>query len=499
MSKVIAFTVPKSSGLYQLELADTLVGFLDYDFTYFWEQCLELAHKSRLTGEYYADYSRTLKEYIRTCHPYYNVLIHTDFDKIVLDCILDFISLSESVGLEELWVRYISAKDSFGREVFARISEYKTGSAINQWANLLRMQEYAAAKAAFVFDGGLVSPYEYNARKQYFDLAFSLAATEMGYRHEELPSVKRSPVSLLPEAAEISARVTNSLLPAVRPLVHEKRPKHSGKKSNCMQDQAAGLVFNAIAELRRPGPVEMEAATDFFREQPQEVYFPTCLKAIIDLEFDKMLENGLILKRKPDGKGYVIAGHFGRDIPVAAQITPQQPPAEHVKEYAPPVVEPPEPAEPEELTEPAATVTDEPVISENTLAGNVVYPAPPVTLPNVDATPEEVAAAAKPEPPPAPAETAPKKVQRIASQPERVPSGKKTAQNINVRCQLVYTALYACVTNKTMSETEFEEWSHQLMGIRRSIIKRDMTVDDLERYLDATEEIYPQIAQGANE
>lgn len=506
MSKVIAFTVTGSSNIYQLEAADTLVGFLDYDFTYFWEQCLELAHKSRLTGEYYHEYAMSLKEYIRTCHPYYNVLMRTEFDKIVLDCIIDFIVLSENIGLEELWARYISAKDSFGREVFARISEYKTGSAINQWANLLRMQEYAQAKAAFIFGGTPAGPKDYQTRKQYFDLAFSLTAQEMGYRTDELPSVLRSPVALLPEAGNTVMKAAHALLPIVRPFVREKRAKPHRRKAGCMHDQAAGLVFNAMAELPRPGPIEMEAATDTFRDLPPEVFLPTCFKALIDLEFDKMLEEGLVLQQKPGGKGYLISAHFGRGAAVEAQVPQQQPPAESVHAFTPPDVSAPEP--------PAAASDDPVVAKDEAAAGHVVYPTPtehaeaPAEAPQSAPKPKQEAPVPKQEAPapkqqaPAPTAAPPKetnsrpaRVQEMANSPARAPSNRKAAQNINVRCQLVYTALYACVTNKTMTEAEFEEWSRHLMSIRRSIIKREMTVDDLERYLDSTEEIYPQITQ----
>lgn len=475
MSHIIAFAVPKSNNLYRLPVGSTLLHFMEYDFTYFWEQSLELAHKSRSTGEYDWDQAVALREYIRPCHPYYNVLIHTDFEKIALDCIIDFICHSEGVGLEELWVRYISPKDSFGKEIFARISEYKTGNAINQWANLLRMQEYATAKAAFLFDGAQATAAEYAARKQYYDLAFFVAAREMGYTAEELPHTKRYPAALLPNASVILGKMSNTILPVVRPLVQEKRGKLQGKRTNAFHDQSSGLAINAMMNLRRPAPLEMRAAIESFRQLPEEVYMPTSFKAILDLEFDKMLENGIVLQRSPETGRFVVANLSGEvqaaEEPLPPEILDSL--SSDMEDGFATLEEEPSPA-------PAPDMAVPPALSPYHSASLPTPPAPVEEEPPLAAEEPDI---------PSDSSYRPSLVQSLADDPLRSPSQRKDTQNINVRCQLLYTALYGQI-GKRLSEEEFQMWSHHLMSIRRSIIKKEMDTDDLEKYLDATEEVY---------
>lgn len=538
MNQAIAFSVPNSSSLYRLDLAESLIGFIEFDFTYFWEQCLDFAHRSRAKGEFDPEEASVLKEYIRQCYPYCNVLIRTDFDKIVLDCVIDFICHSEKIGLEELWVRNISAKKPYGRDIFARISEYKTGNAISQWANLLRMQEYAASKAAFLFDKPAKDIGEYLARKQYYDLAFSIAAQEMGCEAEDLPVTMRYSTALLPTAPVSLNKVAMPILPTVRSLIGDKKVKLNGKNTDCMRDQAAGLVFNAISRLPQPGPLEMLAALESLRTYPAEVYMPTSLKAVLDLEFDKMLEKNLVLQLVPETGRYTV-------LSLAEDNTDEQE-EEIASALAQAGYEPAEPEPPvfeeleeetelgleeeneEDLSEQIEETEDE-EISELAEEDGISEPQggeeeaveessdePEQEADGEAGISEEKSGAVEAEESPSeegqasvavaesyeerlrellavtPDEQRPALIQQLAMEPERIPSARRTGQNINVRCQLLHTTLYACV-NQSMTEEEFQEWSHHLLGLRRSIIKHDSSVDDLEKFLDVSEEVYASI------
>ena len=503
MSHIVAFAVPKSANLYRLPIATTLIQFIEYDFTYFWEQCLELAHKSRSTGEYDWDQAAALREYIRPCHPYYNVLIHTDFEKVALDCIIDFICHSENIGLEELWVRTISPKDSFSKEVFTRISEYKTGNAINQWANLLRMQEYAAAKASFLFDGPQTTIAEYTARKQYYDLAFYVAASEMGFGPEELPHTKRYTPALLPTAPVTLSKMSHVLLPAIRPLIQEKYNKLPGKRTDSFHDQASGMAINAMMHLRRPAPLEMLAAIESFGKLPQEVYLPTCFKAILDLEFDKMLEYSMVLEKNSETGRWAVCSLSGELPEPEEAISPEilgSLSSDIDAGFAAALAENPaltgvSPSRDDFPGEVPASVPEVFVHTPDSAAIVSDEPADEAPAQPVDSLEEGGSPAAGVAQQAASLSTGrhrPEQVRHLANNPMRSPSGRKNAQNINVRCQLLYTALYSQI-GKNMSEEEFQEWSQSLMGIRRSIIKKEMGVDDLEKYLDATDEVYKPI------
>ena len=56
-------------------------------------------------------------------------------------------------------------------------------------------------------------------------------------------------------------------------------------------------AFDYIKDITRPPDPEMLSAIENFRYLPDVVYLPNSFKAIIDLEFEKMLENGIMLQK----------------------------------------------------------------------------------------------------------------------------------------------------------------------------------------------------------
>ena len=293
----IIFVTKNNNNFYKLELSKTLLHFVEYDFTYFWEQCIELGKASRTIGGYSSKQFTIIKNLISKCHPYFEAQINSDFENIVLDCIIEYICHSENIGLEELWARCISPKNLYEKSIFARISEYKTNHAINQWANMMRIQEYAKIKLDFIYDGDSVSSNTYKARKGYFDLTFSVAAKELGFPSQELPSTKCYNPSLMPNSAFMISKISKGILRRISNIVDNAEEPTYNSVNDCLRDQIGLDAFSYVKHLSRPQELELSAANEAFQSFSTEIYMPDSFKAIIDLEFDKMTENGIYLQR----------------------------------------------------------------------------------------------------------------------------------------------------------------------------------------------------------
>lgn len=280
-----------------MEVAKTLLHFVEYDFTYFWEQCIALGKSSRLVGGYTTKQFHIIKNLISKCHPYFEAQINSDFEYVVLDCIIEYICHSENIGLEELWARCISPKNLYEKAIFSRVSEYKTNRAINQWANLMRMQEYAKLKLGFIFDGAPVGKDSYLGRKGYFDLTFSVAAKELGFPSGELSAVKCYNPSLIPNAAFMVSKVSKGVLKRIADIVDTAAEPGYSHVSDCMRDQIGLDAFSYIKKLPRPQDSDIDAAAEVFQKLAGEVYMPDSFKSIIDLEFDKMQEEEAFLQK----------------------------------------------------------------------------------------------------------------------------------------------------------------------------------------------------------
>lgn len=294
---IILFATKNNNNFYKLELSKTLLHFIEYDFTYFWEQCIELGKSSRIQGGVSSKQFSILKSNIAKCHPYYEAQMNSDFEHVVLDCIIEYICHSENIGLEELWARCITPKNLYEKSIFARISEYKTNRAINQWANIMRIQEYAKAKLAFLFDGEPSSENLYRTRKEYFDLTFSVAAKELGFPSSELPAMKRYNPSLMPNAPFMLGKISKGVLRRISDIIDSAQEPNYRRVSECMRDQIGLDAFSYVKNLPRPGDLEMSAAAEAFGSIAQEIYMPDSFKSIIDLEFDKMLEQKIFMQK----------------------------------------------------------------------------------------------------------------------------------------------------------------------------------------------------------
>lgn len=306
MNKTISYSLSGADSLFRLPLGDTLIRFMESDFDFFWEQCIEAASKYQLGTPLPLDQTLALRELVIHCHPYCRIKQDDDFRLISLDCMIDFICMSEGMSLEELWVNKLSAEDEVGKAIFSRISEYKTGNAINQWANLIRLKAYATAKAEYIFGADPDSFAVCQARKLYYDFAFRLAARELGCDGLDMPKTLRCPAPMMPCAPELFSNISVNVLAKVKALVGGRQVQGARGGKDCLRDQNSAFAVNALAGLKRPEYPEQKKLMRFSRNNPAEIFMPDSFKAIIDLEFDKLLENNMFLSVSEETGKYAV-------------------------------------------------------------------------------------------------------------------------------------------------------------------------------------------------
>ncbi len=296
MNKIF-FITRTGNDLFSLELAKTLLQFIEYDFTYFWEQVVDYGKTARKTGKFDKEQSKFLKSIILECHPFYEAKINTRFNNIALDCILEYYCRTNNIGLEALWTQYISPKNSYETAVFSRISEYKSGKAVNEWVNIIRLQQYARKKLSYIFDGEICSVAECMARNKYFDLGYSVSASEIGYPQDELPMVECYPLGQMPNAVFILKKVAKDIFNKLNSNFNNL-PQFTKKGINDDTRDSYSLdAYEYMKDLSRPTEMEFFTAIENFRYLPDVVYLPNTFKAIIDLEFLKMFENSILLQK----------------------------------------------------------------------------------------------------------------------------------------------------------------------------------------------------------
>lgn len=293
----INFITKSSNCIYSLELSKALVHFMEYDFSYFREQSILLGRQGKETSVFPSEEAANLRDLVSKCHPYFEVLSKSEFSDIVIDCIIEHICHSEGMGLEALWNSCISPKGSYEKAIFSRISEYKTNRACNQWVTLMRLQEYSRIKTAFVFNGEPCAPSEAKTRCKYFDLTYSVAASETGFPSDDTPGVMRFSPTQMPNAVFVVSNTAKKIYKRVKSSVDSAPDPQKLRLNDSLRDSYALDAFDYIKDIKRPEQPEMLSAIENFRDLPDTVYMPNSFKAIIDLEIDEMLNCGIILSK----------------------------------------------------------------------------------------------------------------------------------------------------------------------------------------------------------
>ena len=300
MNRQLNITGKNSSEIYTLLYPNNLINFCKYDFTLFLNHCTDLCRLANRTGEYSVEDVYSIRNSISGCHKYYEQNMRTKFEKIVIDCWIEYLCRQNEVSTGGLWQSFMRCRNEFEKAVFSRLSEYRHNRAINEWVNLLKLQEYAQRKVDFVFGTNITSAAEAGCRANYFDLMFNIAANEQGFPVDEIGSsniysigrVPNSPFILTNASREIMRNVLNNMDYSDRVYKSKPNPNLSDRTAmdafsvikNYIPDKNDSLVNTIIKSLSG---------------SPQKVYIPTSFKAVIDLEIDATIESGGFIRKCP--------------------------------------------------------------------------------------------------------------------------------------------------------------------------------------------------------
>lgn len=470
-TETAVFAVTGSKSFHKLELSKALLRFVEFDFTYFWEQCIEAGRNARKTGRIARNMENMAMNALVKCHPYVEACASTEFSSVVLDCIIAYICHSEGIGLEELWARCISPKSLYEKAIFNRVSEYKTGRGINQWINIVRMQEYARSKIKFIYEcdsNVMLRPEDYRTRTEYFDLAFSVAANETGCPMDKLPSVKMYTPSTLPDSVFMMGRMSKNIYRRLSDVLRDAEMWDEKTLNDHNRDQTALDAFSYVKDMPRPAENDMRFALEAVSELPDTVYVPDSFKAIIDLEFTLMSQKGIYMSKCPrcgrffvrelderspychrvNSSGMTCAEQINEELGIAAMKRGETP----VTEEKP-------------VSETSALENEPAVKNENTEEAAAENVSQPGSVSQPEPAPE-----VKPEPP---------KPVIFDEKPQPIEIPKE----LEKRCQRVYNMLYKRI-GTLMTEKEFREWSGYLSDTKRDLREGNAELSQMEEFLD---------------
>ncbi len=443
--KNIRFAVRDNTNIYKLELAKSLLYFTEFDFTYFWEQCIEAGKTARKTGRLPQNHVTTAKSIISKAHPYIESLIASDFSEIVTDCIIEYICMSDRITSDELWTRCISSKNPYENAIFKRISEYKANRAINQWNNIVRIKEYASNKLAFIYDhdenGSSLKRESIRARRDYFDLTASVSANELRLPCGRLPSATFCNAASLPNSTFVISKVSKAVYKRFSDVFasvpDESLPEN--RDYTYTKDKLAMDAYGYVKGMPRPTDIEMKFALEAFLETPEEVYLPDSFKAVIDLEFNLMLKEDITIRRCKSCSRYFAAD---TDSIYCDRVNSSGKTCRRLHE--------------ESLKE----ITPNP--AEATLSG----------AENPDSAYGAFSQAYVPP-------------WRLVPPPNK---GVSVPAEMEKQGQKLYNTLYKRL-GKGMSENDFKEWSQYLSHMKRNVKTGDATVGQLAEFLSYSEEL----------
>lgn len=300
MTRQLNIAGKNSNEIYTLLYPNNLTGFCKYDFTLFLNHCTDLCRLAARTGEYNVDDVYSIRNSISGCHKYYEQNMRTVFEKIVIDCWIEYLCRQNEISTSTLWQNYMKCRTDFERAIFERLCEYRHNHAINQWVNLLKMQEYARKKTDFVFGVYLNSAAEAGARANYFDLMFNVAANEMGFPVTELGTSGVYSVGRTPSSPFILSTASREIVRNVLKNLGDAEVKYNPRTNPELSDRAAMDAFSIIKTyIPDKDDTLVNTIIKSMTGTPQRVYMPASFKAVIDLEIDALIESGGMLQKCP--------------------------------------------------------------------------------------------------------------------------------------------------------------------------------------------------------
>lgn len=306
MERVLNLAGKNSSEIFQLRYPFSLLTFCDYDLSYFAENAVAVCDEALRSGEPDTDRVTDLRNSLRNMHVYIEHNLRTVYDKIVLDCWIDYVCRRDNIGTSGLWNRFIDCKTPFEKAVFVRLCEYRYNKGINEWLNLVRVQDYAKNKVYFLFSKELSGVEEASARRNYFDLMFSVTARELGCRLEDLGVTQVFSAGRAPSAPFMYPSISKDIMKNVLADFDYSDDYSDIGSYEAMSDQIAMDAFSHMKAGLSQELSSYNMSRPAMENAPGKIYMPCGLKAAVDLEIDALLESGGWLARcKRCGRYYV--------------------------------------------------------------------------------------------------------------------------------------------------------------------------------------------------
>lgn len=297
MERVLRLVGKTSNEIFLLRYPQTLTTFCEYDLTYFVENATEVCNEALKSGELDLDRVTEIRNSLKNLHIYVEHNIRTIYDKIVLDCWIDYVCRRDNVGTGSLWNRFLGCKTPFEKLVFTRLCEFRYNKAINEWLNVVRVQDYAKNKVSFIFSKNLKSAEDAAARRNYFDLIFSVTAKELGCRLEDMAQTRVFSIGRVPTAPYMFPNISKSI---VKNVLADFDYSEDYSDSNGYGDLSDQIAMDAFLYMKTGLEGEFDSyniADSRMEKNLDKVFMPMGLKAAVDLEIDAIIEHGGWLAR----------------------------------------------------------------------------------------------------------------------------------------------------------------------------------------------------------
>lgn len=298
-ARILNIAGKNTNETYTVSVPSNLLGFCRYDFTRFMEESNKLCRECMKTGNYPSDKVTALRNSIAGCHRYFENNTRTVFDKIVVDCWIEYICRQGEISASALWNSFIECENPFQKAVFQRLTEYRSHYAVNQWINLLKLQEYAKKKLDYVFGCKLSGPEEAEVRLNFFDLMFSVAANEQGYDLGTIGSVRMYKPGRLTNAPFVFGGVSKEIVKnLLKDVSFADSLGYVTREEGALSD---GEAMDAFGVIKNHLPAHSDPAVKIMMKSiikaPETVYIPSGFKAMLDLEIDTVVNSGGYLQR----------------------------------------------------------------------------------------------------------------------------------------------------------------------------------------------------------
>ncbi len=297
MERILHLVGRNSSEVFMVKYPRSLLNFCEYDLAYFAENAIAVCDDALRDGELDFDRVTELRNSLKSAHLYIENNIRTTYDKIVLDCWIDYVCRRDNVGTGSLWNRFMPCNTAFEKAVFVRLCDYRYKRGINEWLNLVRVQDYAKNKVSFIFSVDLADAQEAAARRNYFDLMFSVTARELGCQIENLGMTKVFSVGRIPSAPFLYPNISKDIMKNLLAEFDYSEDYSDTDNYESVADQVAMDAFSYMKQGLAQEYNSYNISRSEMANSPIKVYMPCGLKSVVDLEIDALIESGGWLAR----------------------------------------------------------------------------------------------------------------------------------------------------------------------------------------------------------